>query len=140
MTSIEMKLQAALDRIAELERLAGLTLLTPPKPDELHFTPTEAKIAGLLLMRGVDKIVTREMIHIYIYGVRPECDQPTMCSIDRQLHNLRRIVKPHNVKISNRYGDGWYLTRENAERLAAVTSFMMLVSRRGAPRLRAITA
>jgi DNA-binding response OmpR family regulator len=115
------KLQVALDRIEELEYLAGLTLL---KPKQIHFTRQQARLVGLLLTRGVMHVVSREMIFDYLYGGLPECDQPLHNAIDALIHQLRKIVKPYGNFIKSEFGEGWYLTEEGAEKLLELTDYM----------------
>jgi DNA-binding response OmpR family regulator len=114
-------LQAARDRIAELERLAGLTLL---RPKQIHFTRQQARLAGLLLTRGVMQVLPREVIFDYLYGDRSECDHPHSNAIDSLIHQLRKLFTPHGVVIKSEFGEGWYLTKDGAEKLSAITSHM----------------
>ncbi len=136
---LKRELRQARESIEELEVLAGLSLLQPPARPDVHLKPMQAQLAGLLLTRGVNKIVTRDMIHAYIYGNRIEADKPaTHSSIDVLMCQLRKLCKAHGATIELAYGQGWYLTKENAVRLTEITSHLRVEDRRG--RLRKITA
>ena len=122
--ALRKQLRQANDRIEELEGQAGVTLFKPLQKIYLHLTKQQTRLVGLLLIRGVDNIITRDAIHLYLYGGRQECDQPELSTVNTLVAHTRRVVKPHGVMIDNEYGMGWYLTKENAERLTTITAHL----------------
>jgi DNA-binding response OmpR family regulator len=128
---LRQQLRDARDRIAELEHQAGITLFQPPEEHSVHLTPQQGQLLGLLLTRGVMKIVTRDMIYVYLYGALPACDQPQPNTIDVMICKIRKVLKPFNVRIDTDYNNGWYLTKESAEHITQATTHLRIENRRG---------
>ncbi len=123
MTAAE-EIQQLRDRIEELEDLAGMgnddMLLLK---QALGLTPAQCQILGIIRKRS--GIASREMIYGYLYGGRPECDQPAIKIVDVLMVNVRRALLPHGIKIDTVWCIGWQMSEKNRTALKALMESQM---------------
>ena len=85
------------------ERLAKYVTL----PTKWRLNRSEATVFGELISTSV---VSKERIMDALYGHRPDCDWPESGKIiDVHICNLRRKLKPFNVRIDTVHSRGWML-------------------------------
>lgn len=119
MTDLELENKRLRDRVQELEALAGMNLLESLTCQRVVLTRKQAQVLGLLMTKA-NKILSRGAIFDYLFGHLPDCDQPSMPSVDQVLHQLRRVLKLHGLVIRNEPGSGWYLNDQDIEEIRTV--------------------
>ena len=110
-----MNVHALQDRIEELEDLLGLRVPVPRS--DLELTKIERQLLGILYRGG---LISSEFAHRAIYGLRSECDQPNLKIIDVFISRLRRKLRPHAIKLSTQWGEGYYFDAENRAKLKSL--------------------
>lgn len=113
------ELQRLRDRVEELEDLAGMgdddvSLLR----QATGLTLAQCKILGVIRKRR--RIAPRQMIHGYVYGGRPECDQPDIKIIDVLISQARKKLRPLGIEIETGWGTGYQMTEPNRTALTAL--------------------
>lgn len=114
------EIQQLRDRVAELERVLGLTARFPKTilAEGTRMTLQCEKVLGLLMARNT---ITIEAAYVAVYGDRPECDQPSVGSVEIALYWLRKGLRPHGITIRNVYGRGlWYLDDADKAKIRAL--------------------
>ena len=74
-------------------------------------------ILGVLLKYP---LVSKEFIFAAVYGDRLEADQPNISVIATNISRLNKALAPFEIRIECQFGDGYYLTSKNKERLNAL--------------------
>jgi len=107
------KLDAALDRIDELEDLAGIG-------KDCHFyeslglIPMAAKVLGHLMKR---EIVSRQTLHALLYGEGAENSDN---AIDVYISMVRNALKPFGVIVVTHWKTGWTISKDDKAKVEAV--------------------
>ncbi|MBB6306245.1 helix-turn-helix domain-containing protein [Xanthobacter tagetidis] len=99
-------------RVDELEGI----LLRPSLPACVRLTRKEEQVLSLLLARP---LVSRADLMTALYSLSVD-DPPSERIIDIFILRVRRALKPHGIEIQTRWGQGWFLTNEDKERLRAL--------------------
>lgn len=100
-------LQEAVDRIDELESLAGLDDVTRAMA-VFGLSRSEAKLACLVARR---QIATREAIDAVVHGNDSDCDLPRLTA--QFMVRCRRKLAPHGIGIGNIHGVGFSMPPES---------------------------
>lgn len=115
------KLLQALDRVAQLEEVLGLTSafsfrdVLEPKG---RWSRTGCEpLLGLLLKRDQ---VPREAAYAVMYGDRGEASQPDIRILDVYVNFARAALRPHDIKIENIWAVGWRMSAEDKAKLRAM--------------------
>ncbi|MCX5570602.1 helix-turn-helix domain-containing protein [Kaistia sp. K-TC2] len=112
------------DRVATLERDAGLHLHLPPG---LGLTPHEARVFLALLKRDV---CSKEQLMNAAYDLLHDGELPAIKIIDVFICKIRRKLKPHDISIGTLWGRGYYLDAEARQRANdMITTFNAALSR-----------
>lgn len=112
------------DRVATLERDAGLHVRLPPG---LGLTPHEARIFLSLLKRDV---CSKEQLLNAAYDLLHDGDLPGIKIIDVFICKIRKKLKPHGISISTIWGQGYYLDAEARQRASdMIATFSAALSR-----------
>lgn len=108
--------EVLLDRIDELERELGMGEDIPP---EFEITRNMGRLLGMLLKR---EVVTREGAVLAIYsGMNNTWDkEPDLKIVDVFICKLRKRLERYDVKLSCKWGLGYYMDGENKKRLREV--------------------
>lgn len=113
-------LEACKDRIAELtELLGGAPSDLVKLRRALKAKPAVCEIVGFMLKR---QYCSRVAIFSYLYGARPECDQPDIKIIDVQMVHVRDALAKVGIKVrADGWGWGsWWLATVDRTRLRAM--------------------
>lgn len=110
------EIQRLKDRVAELEELLGMRL-TFPKLRVKGVRQIGWPILGVLLRYP---LVSKEFIFSAVYGDRLEVDQPNLLVIATHISRLNKALRPYEIQIECQYGEGYFLSEENKERLNAL--------------------
>jgi DNA-binding response OmpR family regulator len=106
------------DRVLQLEQILGIDSSETGRIREAFgLEPDLARIMGMLLKRN---FVSHESLYTVMYGHRPECEWPDAKVLDVQICKLRRRLKPHDVTIATRWGEGWSISVPNKVKARAV--------------------
>jgi hypothetical protein len=108
------------DRIAELtELLGGAPSDLVKLRRALKAKPAACEIIGFMLKR---QYCTRAAIFAYLYGARPECDQPEIQIIDVQMCHVRETLESLGIKVRHDgWGSGsWWLANADRSKLRAM--------------------
>lgn len=102
---MQAELDAAYDRIEELEGIVGLRAEFPLA---FKLRPMPRKIFGLLLSSA--GWVSMEAIEIALYGHLPECDQPRnpRAAIKVHVRNMRIALNAVGIEVDTIFGPGGY--------------------------------
>lgn len=112
---MQLTLQQAYERIAELEELLGLGSQPSRVPG---LGPMMSQLLGLLVKR---QLVERETAYRAIYGARPEHAQPmSLRIIDTHIARLRKLLAPHGIAIHTERPLGYYLDQDGKNKLQAL--------------------
>lgn len=113
-------LEACHDRIAELtELLGGAPSDLVRLRRALNAKPAVCEIIGFMLKR---QYCSRVAIFAYLYGARPECDQPDIQIVDVQMVHVRDALDPIGIKVrQDGWGSGsWWLANADRTKLRAL--------------------
>lgn len=94
------------DRIYELEEQLGLHEDIPPS---LGITKALSRILGVLLAR---ELAPKETIAFAMYqgGQTKRGNEWADKSVEIQIMNLRKALKPHGIEIETHWGRGYFMT------------------------------
>jgi hypothetical protein len=108
-------IQQLLDRIAELERVIGMDeSLARRVQRSAGTTPMESRMLAMIFTR---EEVSRECLHVALYGLRPEDQQPEMKTLDTLLCKVRTALRQYDIEIETVVGVGWRMTLHNKKLL-----------------------
>lgn len=124
--ALEQRLRAAERRVAELERLIGLTYHSPP---QLRLTPYTGRLLGLLV---VNDALTVEQLHVALYDER-KVTPATLYNVHCFVKKLRRRLSPHGIAIGHTTGCGFWLSDADKARIRSMSGWSAPASRKGAP-------
>lgn len=116
------EVQQLRDRVAELERVLGMTAAVPLRrllqpPNRMWLNDLEP-LCGMLLSR---ECVNRAAAFIVLYGARPDSQQPEDDKIiDILICRLRKVLEPYDVKVQTLWGRGYFISKEDKAKLNAV--------------------
>jgi two-component system cell cycle response regulator CtrA len=81
-----------------------------------HLTPAELRFFGIL-RAAPGRLLTKEHFWHVLYALRHEDEMPEIKIVDVFLCKLRKKLRPHGVDIDTVWGQGYYLSTENAAKL-----------------------
>jgi hypothetical protein len=112
------ELERMRDRLLQLEQILGIDSSETGRIREAFgLEPDLARIMGMLLKRN---FVSHESLYTVMYGHRPECEWPDAKVLDVQICKLRRRLKPFEIAIVTRWGEGWSISVANKVKARAV--------------------
>lgn len=120
---MENELEQLRARVAELEfhfneirlELERYALSWP-----FHLSPLQGVILGLFL-KHKNRVLTKEVIWRYIWGMRPEDEQPEPKIVDVYICKIRAVLRRHDVAIETMWGRGYLIDDENHAKLLGLT-------------------
>lgn len=112
--AVEAENEMLRERIAALEALLGLTVEVPL---ELQLTAQESKLVGFMLKRD---LISKSSAMMLLYGSRPDGEEAEPKILDVFVCHIRRKLKPFGLSIETRWGEGYYFTAENKQKLRAM--------------------
>lgn len=107
------ELQAARDRIAELEKLMGSDVTAGLIG--LGMTRLQSRLLVALLKRP--GVTSREQLLEFAYSDRWASERPELKIIDIHLHHARKKLREHGIEITTHWGSGFSLNQPNKEKL-----------------------
>lgn len=107
------------DRIAELTELLGGGAEEVTQLRRLLKTkPAVCEIISFMLKR---QVASRTAIYTFLYGARPECDQPEIKIVDVQMVGVRRALARVKILVRSGWGDGsWSISNADKAKLRAL--------------------
>lgn len=104
---LESEIAELREQNATLEGMLGFRLEVPLV---YGLTNHEARLLGLLMKRD---LVTKDMAHTGLYGLRTGGADVEIKIIDVFVCKMRRKLKPFGVEIETVWGQGYRMTAEN---------------------------
>lgn len=102
------------EKVAQLESLLGMR---SPAPIELGLTASEARVFGVLMAR---ERATRDAIMAALYADRPGDEEAELKIVDVFVCKMRKKLKPFDIQIGNVWGQGYFMTPEQKQRVQAL--------------------
>ena len=110
-------------RVEELEfyiNNINRELSTTARHWPFHLPPKAALLLAVFI-KHKNRVLTKEVLWQYLYGLRPEVDQPGRGSVDVFICKIRQRLGRFGVHISTVYKIGYFIDNENHAKLLALT-------------------
>jgi DNA-binding response OmpR family regulator len=85
-----------------------------------HLPPKSALLLAVFV-KHKNKVLTKEVLWRYLYGLMPEADQPAANVIDVFICKIRARLDKFGVHISTVYKTGYLIDNDNHAKLVALT-------------------